>query len=149
MMKSVKRLVFSGIVIAVYINLMYLTQFLSFGQIRIRLADCVYGLCYIYPFLVLPMGIANFLSCLFFSGIGLIDMIGWMAVGILTAAGVGLVKKLQLNEWHGYPYYFRTWAAGSHMVVLSAAFEVCNHSFRPVPGANHTCCHRSHSNKKA
>ena len=98
-MNSIKRLSLSGIIIATYINLMYFSQFLSFGQFRIRIADCAYSLCYVYPFLVVPMGIANAMSCLFVGGFGPIDMFGWMIVGILTSAGVCLVKKLQLNEW--------------------------------------------------
>lgn len=99
MMKSVKRLAASGIAIAIYIDLMYLTQFLSLGQMRIRAADCVYGLCYIYPFLIVPLGVANFISYLFFGGFGPIDMIGWTIVGMLTATGVRIIKILQLNEW--------------------------------------------------
>jgi len=98
-MNSIKRLTASGIIIATYINLMYLSQFLSFGQFRIRIADCTYGLCFVYPFLVVPMGIANAMSCVFVGGLGPIDMIGWMIVGILTSAGICIIKRFQLNEW--------------------------------------------------
>lgn len=99
MMKSVKRLTASGITIAIYIDLMYLTQFLSLGQIRIRVADCIYALCHVYPFLIVPLGVANFIGYLFFGGFGPVDMIGWTLVGTITAAGVRIIRILQLNKW--------------------------------------------------
>ena len=98
-MNSVKKLTVSGIMIATYVNLMYLSQFLSFGQFRIRIADCAYSLCYVYPFLVVPMGLANAMSCLFAGGLGPVDMFGWTLAGTLTAAGVCLIKRLRLGKW--------------------------------------------------
>lgn len=84
---------------AVYIDLMYLAQILSFGQIRIRIADCAYILSYVYSFLAVPLGLANFLYSLFFGGFGLIDAAGWAVVGIITSEGISLVKRIGLSEW--------------------------------------------------
>lgn len=132
-MKSIKRLTASGIVIAIYINLMYASQFLSLGQIRIRVADCVYALCYIYPFLVIPMGVANFLCSLLFGGLGLADMVGWMLVGILTSAVICLIKRLRLNVWFiSVPVVFVPgllvpiwWSYLMHMPYAIVAFGIC------------------------
>lgn len=98
-MKPVKKLTVSGIIMAVYIDLMYLAQILSLGQIRIRIADCAYILSYVYSFLAIPLGLANFLYGLFFGGFGLIDAVGWAVVGIITSEGVNLVKRIGLSEW--------------------------------------------------
>lgn len=92
---TTKEMAFSGLVIAMYVAIMYLTQAFSFGAYQIRIATGLYSLSYLFPFLVLPLGLANFLGN-FLGGMGAIDMLGGAAVGICTAGGVSLVRRFQL-----------------------------------------------------
>ena len=55
-------LTFSAIVIAMYITVMYVTQSFAFGAYQIRLATSLYALAYLFPFLIVPLGLSNFLS---------------------------------------------------------------------------------------
>lgn len=55
-----KRLALSGLVIALYIAILYMTQGFSFLQFQVRVANSLYGLAYIHPFLVIPLGLAVF-----------------------------------------------------------------------------------------
>mgnify|MGYP001561181723 FL=1 len=57
-----KELTIAALVMAMYIVIMYLTQGFSFGPYQIRMATSLYALGYIYPFLIVPMGVANLLS---------------------------------------------------------------------------------------
>ena len=82
---NAKKLAISGIVIALYISIMFLTQSFAFGQYQIRVATSLYSLAAIYPFLILPLGIANFLSNTIMGGLGPFDMLGGLAAGIVTA----------------------------------------------------------------
>jgi hypothetical protein len=63
-MKSLsnQKLVFSALCIALYIVVMMCTQSFAFGQYQIRIATALYGLSAIFPFLVLPFGLANVVS---------------------------------------------------------------------------------------
>lgn len=91
-MKETKKIVFSSLVIAIYIVFVYLTQFLSFGQYQIRLATGLYSLSYIYPFLCLPLGIANMLSNILFGGDIINGIFGFFA-GVLTTFTISLLRK--------------------------------------------------------
>jgi uncharacterized membrane protein len=77
---------------------MYFTQSFAFGPYQVRIATSLYGLAYLFPFLILPLGIANFLSNVL-GGLGVVDMIGGCLVGILTSAIIVLVKQLNLPKW--------------------------------------------------
>ena len=92
----IRRLTCSGMVIAVYIVAMYLTQNISFGQYQMRIATSLYALAAIHPYLILPLGIANFLSNAIFGGIGPLDMIGGFIAGVLTACGCYLLRKINI-----------------------------------------------------
>lgn len=92
-MKETKKIVFSSLVIAIYIVFVYLTQFLSFGQYQIRLATGLYSLSYIYPFLCLPLGIANMLSNILFGGDIINGIFGFFA-GVLTTFTISLLRKV-------------------------------------------------------
>lgn len=98
-MKPVKKLTISALVIAIYIVIMYLTQGFAFGQYQIRLATSLYAFSYIYPFLIIPLGISNFLSNTIMGGLGPLDMIGGILVGIITSGLVYLIRKFKLNQW--------------------------------------------------
>lgn len=95
-MSNAKKLAISGIVIAAYIVVMYLTQSFAFGQYQMRIATSIYALAAIYPFLIIPLGIANFLSNTLMGGLGPIDMIGGFFVGVLTASGCYWLRKINI-----------------------------------------------------
>lgn len=98
-MKPVKKITISALIIAIYVVVMYITQGFAFGQYQIRVATSLYALSYVYPFLVLPLGLANFLSNTIMGGLGIFDMLGGAVAGILTAGIVYLIRKYELNEW--------------------------------------------------
>lgn len=94
----VQKLAISGMAIALYCVIMYFTQSFAFGAYQIRIATSMYALAYIYPFLIVPLGIANFLSNLL-GGMGLVDMIGGCIVGIITSGLVVLIKKAKISSY--------------------------------------------------
>lgn len=96
---SIKRITISGIVISIYVVIMYFTQGFAFGQYQIRIATSLYALASIYPFLILPMGLSNLISNTLMGGLGPFDMVGGALVGIVTSLIVYFIKKLKLNDW--------------------------------------------------
>lgn len=96
---SLQKLTLSGLVIAMYIVFMYMTQSFAFGQYQIRLATSLYALSAIFPFLIVPMGLSNLLSNLLMGGLGLPDIIGGTIVGITTSSLVYLVRRYRWNDW--------------------------------------------------
>lgn len=95
--KGVRRLAISGIVIALYVVVMFLTQTFSFGQYQVRIATSIYALAAIHPFLILPLGIANLLSNTLMGGLGILDMAGGFLVGILTSGLCYQLRKVHLS----------------------------------------------------
>jgi len=93
-LSNVKKLTISGVIIALYVVVVFFTQGFSFGQYQIRIATSIYALAAIYPFLIIPLGIANFLSNTLMGGLGILDMIGGLAVGLITASGCYYFKKI-------------------------------------------------------
>lgn len=98
-MKPLKKLTFSALIMAVYVIIMFLTQGFAFGQFQIRIATSLYALSYLYPFLILPLGLSNFISNTIMGGLGPLDMVGGALAGILTSGAVYLIKKFKLNQW--------------------------------------------------
>lgn len=96
---SLQKLTLSGLIIAMYIVVMYMTQSFAFGQYQIRLATSLYALSAIFPFLIVPMGLSNLLSNLLMGGLGLPDIIGGTVVGITTSSLVYLVRRYHWNDW--------------------------------------------------
>lgn len=94
-----KKITISGVVMALYIVIMYTTQSFAFGQYQVRIATALYSLGAIYPFLILPLGLSNMLSNMLMGGLGFFDVAGGIGVGIITASMVYLIKKLKLNDW--------------------------------------------------
>ena len=61
-LSKINKIAISGVVIAIYVVVMYFTQSFAFMQFQIRVATSLYGLSAIFPFLILPMGISNLIS---------------------------------------------------------------------------------------
>ena len=89
-----QKITISAICIALYIVIMLATQGFAFGQYQIRIATAVYGLSAIFPFLIIPMAIANCLSNTIMGGLGPIDMIGGGFVGALTCFVIVRTRNL-------------------------------------------------------
>lgn len=94
-----KKIAVSGLVMALYIVLMYFTQGFAFGQYQIRMATSLYALSAVYPFLIVPLGLSNLLSNTLMGGLGMLDMVGGLIVGIITASAVYLIKRLKISNW--------------------------------------------------
>lgn len=133
-LSKTQKLCFSGAVMAIYIVLMLLTQSFAFGQYQVRIATAVYAVAYLFPFLVVPLGLANLLSNLLMGGLGVFDIVGGGLVGLLTAGccamlgrrlakqywvilPIALIPALGVSSWLswllGVPYYIM---AGSLLV---------------------------------
>lgn len=95
---SVQKLAFSGLVMALYIVVMYFTQSFAFGQYQIRIATSIYALSAIFPFLIVPLGFSNMLSNILMGGFGVVDMLGGLAVGLITSSTIFLIKKYKLSD---------------------------------------------------
>lgn len=97
MNRNINKLTLSGLVIAFYIVFMYCTQFISFGQYQIRFVTGLYGLAYEFPFLCVPLGIANMLSNILFAGDIVNGLFGFIA-GLATTEAICLLKKYTTNK---------------------------------------------------
>ena len=89
---------------AVYVVMLSVMQPISFGAVQVRLATGLYALAFHNPWLVVPLGLANFLGNSV-GGLGLIDMLGGLVVGLLTAFLISKMRHLP-----------------SHLAVLPIAF---------------------------
>ena len=94
-----KKLAFSAMVAAAYIAVMYVTQGFAFGPYQMRVATALYALAYLFPFLVVPLALANSLSNLLMGGLGFFDIVGGFLVGIVTAGIAALIRKWELPMW--------------------------------------------------
>lgn len=97
-MKITKKLTVSALFIAMFIAILGATAGFSFGAIQVRVANALYALSYVYPFLVVPTGLAVVLSNLIFGGLGLPDIIGGFIVATVTTSLMVLIKKLKLPK---------------------------------------------------
>lgn len=95
-LSGTKKITISGIVIALYVVIMFITQSFAFGQYQIRVATSLYALAAIHPFLIIPLGAANLLSNTIMGGLGPLDMFGGFAAGILTAGGCYFLRKINI-----------------------------------------------------
>lgn len=91
---SVRRLTVSAMCMALFCAVMYFTQSFSFGAVQVRLATSLYALGYFFPFLILPMGLANALSNLLMGGFGLFDILGGFFAGVLTTGCSALIARV-------------------------------------------------------
>lgn len=92
---TAKKLTKSAMVIALYVIIMYVTESFAFGAVQVRIATALYSLSYFFPFLVLPLGLANLLSNIL-GGMGMVDMLGGCGVGIVTSFCVYMVRRAKL-----------------------------------------------------
>ena len=97
-MTRLQKLTFSAMVMALYIVVLCLTSSFSFGAYQIRIATSLYALAYLFPFLVVPLGLANLLSNMLFGGFGVADMLGGFLVGVTTAACIVLIRRKNWNR---------------------------------------------------
>ena len=98
-MSKIQKLTVSAMVMALYVVVLYFTQSFSFGAYQIRIATALYALAYLFPFLVLPLGFANFIANMLFGGLGLLDMFGGCIVGIVTTAIIVLIRRQGWSRW--------------------------------------------------
>ena len=94
----VQKLTFSGLMIALYVTVLYLTQSFSFGAYQIRIATSLYALAYLFPFLVVPLGLANAIGNIF-GGLGILDLVGGFAAGLATTGLEVLIRRANLPLW--------------------------------------------------
>lgn len=95
-MRPIKKLTVSALFIAMFIAVLGATAGFSFGAIQVRVVNALYAVSYIFPFLVVPTGLAVVLSNLIFGGLGLPDIIGGFLVATITTSLMVLIKKLNL-----------------------------------------------------
>ena len=98
-MSKVQKLTVSAMVMALYVVVLYFTQSFSFGAYQIRIATALYELAYLFPFLVLPLGFANFIANFLFGGLGLLDWFGGCFVGIIVTAIIVLIRRKGWSRW--------------------------------------------------
>lgn len=98
-MSKTQKIAVSGTVIALYIVVMYLTQSFAFGQYQVRIATAIYASAYLFPFLVVPLGLSNLLANMVMGGLGFFDIVGGGLVGLLTAGCCALLGKQRATEW--------------------------------------------------
>ena len=96
---NTQKLTFSGAVMAVYIVVMYFTQSFAFGQYQVRIATAIYGIAYLFPFLVVPLGLSNLLANMVMGGLGFFDIVGGGTVGLLTAGCCARLGKRRVTTW--------------------------------------------------
>lgn len=94
-----QKLTFSGMLMAIYVVVVYLTQSFSFGAYQIRIATALYALAYPFPFLTVPLALANMLSNFLASTFGLADIIGGFLVGLGTTGTIVLLRKWHCSVW--------------------------------------------------
>lgn len=98
-MSKVQKLTVSAMVMALYVVVLYFTQSFSFGAYQIRIATALYALAYLFPFLVLPLGFANFIANFLFGGLGLLDWFGGCFVGIIVTAIIVFIRRKGWSRW--------------------------------------------------
>ena len=98
-MSKVQKLTVSAMVMALYVVVLYFTRSFSFGAYQIRIATALYALAYLFPFLVLPLGFANFIANFLFGGLGLLDWFGGCFVGIIVTAIIVLIRRKGWSRW--------------------------------------------------
>lgn len=98
-LSKTQKITISGVVMAIYIVLMYFTQSFAFGQYQVRIATAIYGAAYLFPFLVIPLGLSNLLSNMLMGGLGFFDIVGGGLAGLATAGACALLGKKGLSPW--------------------------------------------------
>ncbi|WP_295494084.1 QueT transporter family protein [uncultured Streptococcus sp.] len=97
-LNTTQKLVLSAIMMALYIAILFVSQAISFGAVQMRLATALYGLTYIFPFLVVPFSLANAIANSL-GGLGLIDVVGGFCASFLATGSIYLIRKIKLSSW--------------------------------------------------
>ena len=97
-MSRLQKMTFSAMVMAIYIVVLSITSGFSFGAYQIRIATSLYALAYLFPFLVVPLGLANIISNMLFGCFGIVDMLGGSIVGMVAAACIVLIRRKNWNR---------------------------------------------------
>lgn len=97
-MNKTRKLTISAMMITLFVVIMYFTQGFAFGQYQIRIATALYSLGYLFPFLVVPMGVANLISNTLMGGLGIFDMVGGAIVGLITTSLMVLIKRYRFPK---------------------------------------------------
>ena len=95
----VQKIAISGLCMSMYVVIMLYTQSFAFGQYQIRIATAVYGLSALFPFLIVPLALANFISNMLMGGLGPLDMIGGALVGFSTCFTIVWLHRRNLPLW--------------------------------------------------
>ena len=98
-LSKTQKLTISGAVMAVYLVVMYFTQSFAFGQYQVRIATAIYSIAYLFPFLVVPLGLSNLIANMAMGGLGVFDIVGGGLVGLLTAGCCALLGGKRISEW--------------------------------------------------
>lgn len=96
-LSATQKLTISGLMMALYIVVLYTTQSFAFGPYQIRIATSLYAVSYLCPFLIIPMGLANLLANLLFGGLGILDILGGGIVGLVTTGLIVLIRRFHWN----------------------------------------------------
>jgi uncharacterized membrane protein len=96
---NTRRITVSGLVMGIYIALMFLTQSFAFLQFQVRIATGLYVLAAVYPWLVIPLGLANMLSNIIMGGLGPSDIFGGLLVGLLTAGACAILGQKKASVY--------------------------------------------------
>ncbi len=91
-----KKIALSAVIAALYIVIMYFTASFAFGAYQIRIATAMYALSYVFPFLVLPLALANMLSNILSGQV--LDIIGGFIVGLITSGAICLLRRIK-SRW--------------------------------------------------
>lgn len=94
-----QKIAIAGLCIALYIVVMMCTQSFAFGQYQIRIATALYSLSAIFPFLIIPFGLANVVSNTIMGGLGILDIVGGFIVGIVTTSIIVYGKGKGCGNW--------------------------------------------------
>lgn len=96
---TTRQLALAALYIALYVVIMMCTQSFAFGQYQVRIATAMYGLSAIFPFLIIPGGLANIISNTVMGGLGMLDIIGGGLVGLATTSLIVFGKKQGCGNW--------------------------------------------------
>ena len=117
-----QKLTIAGICIALYIAVMMCTQTFAFGQYQVRIATAMYGLSAIFPFLIVPFGIANVISNTIMGGLGPLDMIHCRHCYHFCYRACQKIRLRQLVHFVCHNFNSRPWRAG--LAFRAARFAV-------------------------
>ena len=85
---------YNGIIASVYLTLVFIFQFMSFGQVQFRIAECLTILPALFPFSTFGLTVGCFISN-FLSTWGWVDVI----VGTLCTLVAGIMSSLIKNPY--------------------------------------------------